>query len=500
MGGVNVKVILSRKGFDSSAGGYPSAIMPDGRMVSFPIPDDKKIVTGVKYKDLVLDKGLTYLEIMERLGIKGHEDIEVHLDPDLSYGITKRKEGWRPVFGQGHAAQKHLFNNDVQVGDIFLFFGWFNDVKKVDGTYKYIPRTDKHIIWGYLQVGEIINIDTDKKYDDWLEAHPHFKHRDRENNTAYIASEQLTFNNKIGGAGVFSFDNSLVLTCSDQKKRSVWNLPIFFHPDNNTIMTYHENKDRWKIDNDRCILQSTGRGQEFVITGDSRIEEWAKNIILNNCVENKFYTREELAFGRISELIESFISANENNKAFYYDTKSHNDAVINLNDAIFKDMDNLTASNLKNVLNNNVIMKVPNKNKIFDVIDNEFDKVKGVLEIIKDFNKDPISNLNKLLHNPGFHINGAGIYCITQLLAGAYPDEYIVLEENMVKGLKDLGIIDEMIKPDTANGYLYINRVCKELYKTKFRDKVTKFNFGLASVHNFFWHYHVYYRADKRWK
>jgi Nucleotide modification associated domain 3 len=33
-----MKLILSRKGFDSSHGGGPSPIRPDGRLLSFPIP------------------------------------------------------------------------------------------------------------------------------------------------------------------------------------------------------------------------------------------------------------------------------------------------------------------------------------------------------------------------------------------------------------------------------------------------------------------------------
>ena len=33
-----MKVILSRKGFDSSAGGYASFIYPNGKMQSLPIP------------------------------------------------------------------------------------------------------------------------------------------------------------------------------------------------------------------------------------------------------------------------------------------------------------------------------------------------------------------------------------------------------------------------------------------------------------------------------
>ena len=33
-----MKVIISRKGFDSGYGGMPSPILPDGTMISMPIP------------------------------------------------------------------------------------------------------------------------------------------------------------------------------------------------------------------------------------------------------------------------------------------------------------------------------------------------------------------------------------------------------------------------------------------------------------------------------
>lgn len=33
-----MKVVLSREGFDSENGGMPSAVMPNGEVVSFPIP------------------------------------------------------------------------------------------------------------------------------------------------------------------------------------------------------------------------------------------------------------------------------------------------------------------------------------------------------------------------------------------------------------------------------------------------------------------------------
>ena len=33
-----MKIILSRKGFDSENGGYPSPILPNGTLLSIPIP------------------------------------------------------------------------------------------------------------------------------------------------------------------------------------------------------------------------------------------------------------------------------------------------------------------------------------------------------------------------------------------------------------------------------------------------------------------------------
>ena len=48
-----MKLIFSRKGFDSSAGGIPSPILPDGRMISLPIPAnpyDKKTLHDVIWR------------------------------------------------------------------------------------------------------------------------------------------------------------------------------------------------------------------------------------------------------------------------------------------------------------------------------------------------------------------------------------------------------------------------------------------------------------------
>ncbi len=49
-----MRIILSRKGFDSSAGGCPSPIFPDGRLFSLPIPDKTSpiVYSEIHYDDI----------------------------------------------------------------------------------------------------------------------------------------------------------------------------------------------------------------------------------------------------------------------------------------------------------------------------------------------------------------------------------------------------------------------------------------------------------------
>ena len=43
-----MKIIISRKGFDSISGGVPSPIFPDGKILSLPIPDKNSKITYKK--------------------------------------------------------------------------------------------------------------------------------------------------------------------------------------------------------------------------------------------------------------------------------------------------------------------------------------------------------------------------------------------------------------------------------------------------------------------
>jgi hypothetical protein len=104
-----MRVIFSRKGFDSSAGKAPSPII-DSEPISLPIPTGRRSETTY---------GLAGLgQIVEEItkGRIGAGDL-CHEDPVFSKG--------RWVFGQTGAAQTHLKTNGVGVGDVFLFFGLF---------------------------------------------------------------------------------------------------------------------------------------------------------------------------------------------------------------------------------------------------------------------------------------------------------------------------------------------------------------------------------------
>lgn len=113
-----LKITLSRKGFDSSAGGYPSPhIVENGRLLSISIPEDdnNEIDTGKTYADLKFDEKQSYLDVMEELGLRNFKGKFVHLDPDI-FGptINDRDNGWRGTFGQSSASQSHLNNKGVR--------------------------------------------------------------------------------------------------------------------------------------------------------------------------------------------------------------------------------------------------------------------------------------------------------------------------------------------------------------------------------------------------
>ena len=267
-----MKIVLSRKGFDSSSGGHPSPILPDGEMLSLPIPVEWD---ELSYDEIYAPSGKTYAEVIEELDAGAEIGCEgAHLDPDLAPRTRPRPPDWLPAFGQIEGSATHLRSQGVSVGDLFLFFGWFQHTEEVHGRIRF--RDDDngfHAIFGYLQIGEVFVADEAAQLPDWLNYHPHAAtvRRKRKNNMVYVAAPKLSLHPAYPGAGVFQFDNRKVLT-KQGESRSRWNLnPEIFRC---VKISYHS-ENSWKDG----YFQSAGRGQEFVIHADEKVIEWAFRLI-----------------------------------------------------------------------------------------------------------------------------------------------------------------------------------------------------------------------------
>lgn len=263
-----MKVILSRKGFDSQYGRMPSPILPDGTLLSLPIPSKTDMET--KYRDLYYGNS-SYYDIIHTLNPnnKIKEEYNCHLDPDIREEIKDRPTEWKPTFGQEKTALRHLQKQGVGIGDLFLFFGWFRQTEYIAGQLRYKKDAPNwHVIYGYLQVGEII--DTPTNIPAWLNGHPHAKmERWNSPNVIYTASSKLSFLPQLPGAGYLQFSNRLVLT-KEKCSRRVWNLPDFFRQ---IPISYNANS--WKED---CFI-SAAKGQEFVFEANDNALEWIKDIV-----------------------------------------------------------------------------------------------------------------------------------------------------------------------------------------------------------------------------
>ena len=268
-----MKVILSRKGFDGTNGGMPSPIMPNGDTVSMPIPSDDRVL----YKKLKYGK-MTYWSILKDLK-PSFCDTECHLDPDLdSRRMVCRPKGWEPAFGQIGTSSSYLINTvGLKPGDLFLFFGNFRFVERKDGKLCFVRRTGDfyhdnsiQLIWGYLQVGEII---TDgnrilREYP-W---HPHAcKDRAREpSNMLVVPTKKLSFAKSIPGCGLLPFSEDRVLTKRGANK-ATWRKNPVYSP--RSIIGSRKNMASSGI-------YYSGIWQELGLKESAAATRWARHIVL----------------------------------------------------------------------------------------------------------------------------------------------------------------------------------------------------------------------------
>ncbi|WP_395709871.1 hypothetical protein [Reyranella sp.] len=221
-----MKIVFSRKGFDSSAGGAPSPII-EGRPVSLPIPTKRRSETT--YGDIGLG------EIVEQV-TKGRlsRSSLCHLDPMFEAG--------RCAFGQTGTAQAHLRNQDVGVGDVFVFFGLFANVNGSDRH---------HRIYGYFEVESVNDIgsapDAASQPTGFSRRHPHTIDEWNPNNTIYLGP---------GYVAARANDNLRLSRLGEQVSR--WRVPRWLRT---AGLSYHDKQDRW-VGEDTLIVAA--RGQEFV--------------------------------------------------------------------------------------------------------------------------------------------------------------------------------------------------------------------------------------------
>lgn len=265
-----MKIILSRKGFDSQYGRQASPILPDGTLLSLPIPSED----GITY-DSILWAGQSYLDIIRSLKPRTHLNVNscCHLDPDLRNITCHRKPGWKPAFGQTGSSLSELRQNGVTKGDMFLFFGWFRQTEYYQERLRYVPKSPSlHVIYGYMQIGDIV--ESVEQIPEWLLYHPHANLKNYKDawkkgqNAIYLPTNRLSFAPYLAGSGTFSYHKRLVLTKAGYS-RSRWEFPEYMRG-----VPITHNPNGWKPD----YFQSSAIGQEFVMDGTSPVTDWVKKL------------------------------------------------------------------------------------------------------------------------------------------------------------------------------------------------------------------------------
>lgn len=237
-----MKIIFSRKGFDSSAGGGPSPIV-DGVPVSLPIPKGRPGDTS--YSALGLG------ELVERTTsnrIAGNDPC--HDDPMFA-------DGWC-WFGQCGSAQGHLRKQAVGPGDVFVFFGLFAD-----------PDTGErhHRIFGHMHThccGTPVELQANPAWQEPARPHPH------------LSGEWPASNAIYAGPGQTARTASPALRLTQPRgPLNTWTVPSWLQ---GFGLSYHARPERWIGDTG---LDSVKRGQEFVcdIGEASEPRQWLRQII-----------------------------------------------------------------------------------------------------------------------------------------------------------------------------------------------------------------------------
>jgi len=284
--GKNMRIILSRKGFDSSYGSHPSIILPDNKMISFPIPVTQPEI-GIAAEDILyVELGKTLDELLHELNIKNH--YAYHVDPEIQNIKIADKVSFFDrgygTLGQSGAAASHLANNHISSIEIsknepavFIFFGLFSKTKRENGKLKYDGKPF-HAIFGYVIADEAVKVSTisDTVHPE-LKSHLHYINQFEANKKKdeYIKHDRnIIFKGK--QFGTFKYSEDLRLTVNDSDRTTRWGTPDFIKS-----MTYNKKRiDDGVRSNNKIFFDAASRGQEFIITEfeTEKMKRWLKNL------------------------------------------------------------------------------------------------------------------------------------------------------------------------------------------------------------------------------
>jgi hypothetical protein len=283
------RIILSRKGVDERAGGFPSVIC-DGRLLSIPIPETE-FAHSLTYEGVRLPPGPwegfgNFGELVNQLNSPRREPVRstrhVHLDPDIRPDLHGDAAQCRSTLGQCCRADAQL--RGVGKQDLFLFFGWFSE-HRITGTTIERLRRDEHTIWGWLQTDQPTrNVSP--------QASPSHAHEHRRlsqdahaggHNSLYPALRHLTFLPDVAGCGAFSrWSARLRLThpACRQGCRSLWRLPSFFFERLSGV----GGAATWVREGDSAVVQIVGQQQEYILEvpqdplAQEQIRSWLQSL------------------------------------------------------------------------------------------------------------------------------------------------------------------------------------------------------------------------------
>jgi len=262
-----MKIIFSRKGFDSTAGGFPSLIFPDNTLFSIPTPSNPNHYDysrlAFKYEEEPIQDILNQVTKKRvRSNGKRYDCDYAQAAQGCHHDPLYMKEPNRLVLGQTEQSESHLRNQGVSAGDVFLFYGWFRKVSRTTDRWNYVlDAQDIHLIWSWMTVGCALKLDTQKDIEAARAAFPDL------NTHPHLATDWDALPNSVYVSGECAFPPFSETRClTDLKRyegRAKWRLPgCFNQPQAFSYLKSFNLSDR------EVIIRYRGYGQEFVLDLD----------------------------------------------------------------------------------------------------------------------------------------------------------------------------------------------------------------------------------------